>query len=70
LYLPLARGENADQERSVVALVFQATSRNNVIATSSLVRNACLIAGQLFSRRNRVFHEYRCFGLWKSLLAT
>ena len=29
-----------------------------------------LIAGQVFSHRSSVFHEYRCFGLWKSLLAT
>jgi len=30
----------------------------------------CVTAGQVFSDRTKVFHEYRCLGLWKSLFAT
>jgi len=44
--------------------------RKSVNATSTLLRSALLMAGQFFSLRISVFHEYRCLGLWKSLLAT
>jgi hypothetical protein len=44
--------------------------RKSVNATSTLRRSALLMAGQFFSHRISVFHEYKCLGLWKSLLAT
>lgn len=31
--------------------------RNNVIATSTLLRSACLIDGQVFAQRTSVFRE-------------
>ena len=44
--------------------------RNSVKATSTFARSARAIASQFFSHLSSVFHEYRCFGLWKSLFAT
>jgi len=44
--------------------------RKSVSAMSTFARSACFTAGQFFSQRTSVFQEYRCFGLWKSLLAT
>ena len=44
--------------------------RNSVSATSTFARSAAAIDSQFFSALSSVFHEYKCFGLWKSLLAT
>jgi len=37
--------------------------RKSVSAMSTLSRRARLTAGQFFSARTSVFHEYKCFGL-------
>ena len=37
---------------------------------STFWRNASFTAGQVFSDRTKVFHEYKCLGLWKSLFAS
>jgi hypothetical protein len=42
----------------------------SVRATSTFERSVGAMASQFFSHRSSVFHEYRCLGLWKSLLAT
>src|SRR5262249_55034730 len=44
--------------------------RYSVSATSVFSRSVRAIAVQFFSHRSRVFQEYKCFGLWKSLFAT
>ena len=44
--------------------------RYSVSATSTFARSVRAMASHSFAHRSRVFHEYRCFGLWKSLLAT
>ena len=48
----------------------QLSLRNNVIATSTLSQRALRIAGHCLAQRSSVFQEYKCLGLWKSLLAT
>jgi hypothetical protein len=42
----------------------------SVRATSTFERSVGAIASQFLAHRRSVFHEYRCLGLWKSLLAT
>jgi len=44
--------------------------RYNVSATSTFDRSTAATDSHVFSHRTSVFHEYRCFGLWKSLFAT
>jgi hypothetical protein len=48
----------------------QLSFRKSVSAMSTFSRSAVRTAGQSFFARSSVFHEYKCFGLWKSLLAT
>jgi hypothetical protein len=53
-----------------VASAFQESFLNSVSAMSTFAQSAFRTAGHFFSHLRSVFHEYRCFGLWKSLPAT
>ena len=66
------RTSNEDRKTSNVSVSSYAAHdplRYSVNATSTFDRSAAATASHVFSERTSVFHEWRCFGLWKSLFA-